>query len=101
MCVSLEMCRVCPDLSLVRGVLAPLSSLPRPPCPALVLVDGLCEAEQHRPDSGHTLASFLTRHMASLPPWLRLVTTSRYNISLCDQANIIRWTRKYAKKNSK
>lgn len=84
------MCRVCPDLSLVRGVLAPLSSLAPPPGPALVLVDGLCEAEQHRPDTGDTLASLLTRHRASLPPWLRLVTTSRYNISLGHQADIIR-----------
>ena len=83
------MCRMSPEVSLVRGILSPLASLPPPLSPALVLVDGLCEAEQHRADSGLTLASLLTRHLASLPPWLRLVTTSRYNIGL--GVNIIRW----------
>ena len=92
------MCRVSPEVSLVRGILSPLASLPPPLSPALVLVDALCEAEQHRADSGLTLASFLTRHLASLPPWLRLVTTSRYNISLGDRVNIIR--RKYVPRKS-
>ncbi len=43
----------------------------------VVLVDGLCEAECHRTDSGETLASFLTQHFRELPPWLRIVCTVR------------------------
>ena len=86
---SLEMCRLNPDLSLLRGILEPLASLPEPGL-CLVLVDGLCEAELHRADSGLSLASLLTRHLTSLPPWLRLVTTSRSNINLGDQVNIVR-----------
>ena len=45
--ISLDTCRQCPELSLLHGVIAPLASL-HLTAPALVLVDGLCEAEQHR-----------------------------------------------------
>ena len=84
------MCRLNPDQSLLRGILQPLASIPEPGL-CLVLVDGLCEAEQHRADSGLSLASLLIKHLTSLPSWLRLVTTSRHNISLGDLGvNIIR-----------
>jgi len=68
----------------VTGVLDPLARLTStgaltlpPPGWALLVVDALCEAEQHRPDYGHTLASFLSEHQSRLPAWLRLVVTAR------------------------
>ena len=70
-------CTAQPGRALRCAVLSPLSSLPPPPSPCLLLLDGLCEAEQHRPDYGDTLASFILSHLHLFPPWLRLVTTTR------------------------
>ena len=70
-------CAAQPDTVLRSAVLQPLASLPQPPGHCLVLLDGLCEAEQHRPDYGDTVASFLLSHLHLFPPWLRLVLTSR------------------------
>ena len=70
-----------PDQALNRGILEPLSSLRRvgkiPGDNYLVLVDALCEAEYHRPDKGHSLASFLAAHLPNFPPWLNLIVTVR------------------------
>ena len=41
------------------------------------LIDGLCEAEIHRPDYGDTLATFLCKHLLNFPPWLKIVCTVR------------------------
>ena len=38
----------------------------------LVVIDGLCEAEVHRPDHGNTIASFLAKHLAKFPEWLKV-----------------------------
>ena len=46
----------------------------------LVLVDGLDEAEQHRPDYGPTIASFLATNLHTFPPWLRIVATTRSGV---------------------
>lgn len=43
----------------------------------IVLVDGLNEAEFHRPDYGDTLTSFLSRNIHKFPPWLKVITTVR------------------------
>ena len=60
-------------LHLTQAILEPLSSLaPAPASMLIILVDGLCEAEHHRPDYGHTLASFLAAHALSFPPWLKV-----------------------------
>ena len=79
--VSLASCRANPSRALVQGVLQPLTRLHSPgqlpSSPLLLLVDGLCEAEQHRPDTGPSLLDFLASHLPLLPPWLRLVATSR------------------------
>ena len=40
-------------------------------------MDGLCEAEQHRPDYGDTLATFLAKHYHLFPSWLKIVCTLR------------------------
>ena len=49
----------------------------------LVVVDGLCEAEQHRPDHGDTIASFLAKHLHLFPPCLKLICTVRSAYTLC------------------
>ena len=36
------------------------------------MIDGLCEAEVHRPDHGNTIASFLAKHLAKFPEWLKV-----------------------------
>ena len=69
-------------MHLPQAILEPLSSLaPAPASMLIILVDGLCEAEHHRPDYGHTLASFLATHAHSFPPWLKIVATVRSSSS--------------------
>ena len=75
-------CIADPDGAWRRGVMEPLSSLRRVGKVgggerAVILVDALCEAEYHRPDHGHTLASFLARHAHALPHFLKFVLTVR------------------------
>ena len=41
------------------------------------MIDGLCAAELHRPDHGHTLCSFLAKHLLDFPEWLKIVCTVR------------------------
>jgi hypothetical protein len=72
-----------PETALLDGILRPLAALQRAgrltavaPA-ALILLDGLCEAELHRPDYGDTIAGFLARHLDSFPPWLKVVCTVR------------------------
>lgn len=43
----------------------------------IVLIDGLNEAEFHRPDYGDTLTSFLSRNIQKFPSWLKVITTVR------------------------
>ena len=92
--LSLRSCRADPDLALQRGLLQPLRDLGPGGDLCWLLVDGLCEAEQHRPDHGPTLASFLARHLHTFPPWLRLVVTLRTGTSLhldTDSVSIVRY----------
>lgn len=49
----------------------------------VILIDAVCEAEYHRPDRGDTIASFLTRHAASFPSWLKIVCTVRTQLQDC------------------
>lgn len=46
----------------------------------IILIDGLNEAEFHKPDYGDTIASFITKIIAKFPPWLKLVVTVRVNL---------------------
>jgi hypothetical protein len=71
-----------PESALLEGILGPLAALQRAgrlpsSTPALILLDGLCEAELHRPDYGDTIAGFLARHLDSFPAWLKVVCTIR------------------------
>lgn len=46
----------------------------------IILVDGLNEAEFHKPDYGDTIASFITKIISKFPIWLKLVVTVRVNL---------------------
>ena len=79
--LSLAGCVSDPARALIEGILEPLANLRRlgrltgQTC--IILIDGLCEAEIHRPDYGDTLATFLCKHLLSFPPWLKIVCTVR------------------------
>ncbi|XP_069358000.1 protein TANC2 isoform X3 [Maniola hyperantus] len=80
-CLSLKECIADPDLAFMRGIIEPLIVLRRngsiDSTNSIILVDGLCEAEYHRPDHGYTIASFLARHVPEMPSWLKVVATIR------------------------
>nr|NVI77197.1 rolling pebbles [Cucujiformia] len=79
--LSLKECIANPDVALTRGILEPLASLRRigkiDNVNCAILVDGLCEAEYHRPDHGDTITLFLVKHMPSFPSWLKVIATIR------------------------
>ncbi|KAJ8723512.1 hypothetical protein PYW08_003424 [Mythimna loreyi] len=80
-CLSLKECIADPDLAFMRGIIEPLIILRRSgsidSSNSIILVDGLCEAEYHRPDHGYTIASFLARHVPEMPSWLKVIATVR------------------------
>ncbi|KAM3597287.1 uncharacterized protein V6R79_002587 [Siganus canaliculatus] len=81
--LSLRSCIQDPSSALQRGILEPLDALYRERklhiegAGLIVLIDGLNEAEFHRPDYGDTLTSFLTRNIQKFPLWLKVITTVR------------------------
>uniref|UniRef100_A0A8C5PNU2 Tetratricopeptide repeat, ankyrin repeat and coiled-coil containing 1 n=1 Tax=Leptobrachium leishanense TaxID=445787 RepID=A0A8C5PNU2_9ANUR len=81
--LSLRSCVQDPLSAFRRGVLEPLSSLRRerkiPEEEFIILVDGLNEAEFHKPDYGDTIASFISKIIASFPPWIKIIVTIRTN----------------------
>lgn len=46
----------------------------------IILVDGLNEAEFHKPDYGDTISSFITKIISKFPIWLKLIVTVRVNL---------------------
>uniref|UniRef100_A0AAQ4PP75 Tetratricopeptide repeat, ankyrin repeat and coiled-coil containing 1b n=1 Tax=Gasterosteus aculeatus aculeatus TaxID=481459 RepID=A0AAQ4PP75_GASAC len=82
--LSLRSCVQDPLAAFRRGVLEPLTSLRKerriPEEDHLILIDGLNEAEFHKPDYGDTIASFVTKIIAKFPSWLKLVVTVRVNL---------------------
>ncbi|XP_068192323.1 protein TANC2 isoform X2 [Antennarius striatus] len=81
--LSLRSCIQDPSSALQRGILEPLDALYRERklhvdrTGLIVLIDGLNEAEFHRPDYGDTLTSFLSRNIQNFPSWLKVITTVR------------------------
>ncbi|XP_053707426.1 protein TANC2 isoform X1 [Synchiropus splendidus] len=81
--LSLRSCIQDPSAALERGILEPLEGLCRDRkihvegAGLILLIDGLNEAEFHRPDYGDTLTSFLSRNIQKFPPWLKVITTVR------------------------
>ncbi|NXN39817.1 TANC1 protein, partial [Rhinoptilus africanus] len=81
--LSLRSCVQDPAAAFKRGVLEPLSNLRKeqkiPEEDYIILVDGLNDAEFHKPDYGDTLSVFLTNIICKFPPWLKLIVTVRTN----------------------
>ncbi|NWY71914.1 TANC1 protein, partial [Erithacus rubecula] len=81
--LSLRSCLQDPAAAFARGVLEPLASLRReqkiPEEDYIILVDGLNDAEFHKPDYGDTISSFITSIIYKFPPWLKLIVTVRTN----------------------
>nr|XP_057934103.1 protein TANC2 isoform X3 [Doryrhamphus excisus] len=80
--LSLRSCVQDPLASFRRGVLEPLDALYKERKinseeDLIVLIDGLNEAEFHKPDYGDTIVSFLCKTINKFPPWLKLVVTVR------------------------
>ncbi|XP_019118343.2 protein TANC2 isoform X1 [Larimichthys crocea] len=80
--LSLRSCVQDPLASFRRGVLEPLDALYKERKISseedlIILIDGLNEAEFHKPDYGDTIVSFLTKTINKFPPWLKLVVTVR------------------------
>ncbi|XP_049977948.1 protein TANC1 [Alexandromys fortis] len=81
--LSLRSCVQDPVAAFKRGVLEPLTSLRHeqkiPEEEYIILIDGLNEAEFHKPDYGDTLSSFITKIIPKFPTWLKLIVTVRAN----------------------
>uniref|UniRef100_A0A8C4IED3 Tetratricopeptide repeat, ankyrin repeat and coiled-coil containing 2a n=1 Tax=Dicentrarchus labrax TaxID=13489 RepID=A0A8C4IED3_DICLA len=79
--LSLRSCIQDPSSALQRGILEPLDALYRERklhvdgAGLIILIDGLDEAEFHRPDYGDTLTSFLSQNVQKFPSWLKVITT--------------------------
>ncbi|XP_061697711.1 protein TANC1 isoform X2 [Syngnathoides biaculeatus] len=82
--LSLRSCVQDPMAAFRRGVLEPLANLRKehkiPEENLIILIDGLNEAEFHKPDYGDTIASFITKIVTKFPSWLKLVVTVRVNL---------------------
>uniref|UniRef100_A0A3B3SNT8 Tetratricopeptide repeat, ankyrin repeat and coiled-coil containing 1 n=1 Tax=Paramormyrops kingsleyae TaxID=1676925 RepID=A0A3B3SNT8_9TELE len=82
--LSLRSCVQDPSAAFRRGVLEPLVSLREerktPEEDHVILIDGLNEAEFHKPDYGDTISSFLIRIIPRFPVWLKLIVTVRVNL---------------------
>ncbi|XP_039266848.2 protein TANC2-like isoform X1 [Styela clava] len=79
--LSLRNCIQNPGHALVKAVLEPLAALRQarklPRINLIILLDGLGEAEQHRPDHGYSIFTFLHRYLPDFPDFLKLVVTCR------------------------
>ncbi|KAM9486767.1 protein TANC1 isoform 2-T2 [Clarias gariepinus] len=82
--LSLRSCVQDPMAAFRRGVLEPLINLRKekkiPEEDYLILIDGLNEAEFHKPDYGDTVASFITKSFSKFPSWLKLIVTVRTSL---------------------
>nr|XP_015214202.1 PREDICTED: protein TANC1 isoform X3 [Lepisosteus oculatus] len=82
--LSLRSCVQDPMAAFRRGVLEPLVNLRKerkiPEEDHIILIDGLNEAEFHKPDYGDTIASFITKIISKFPVWLKLIVTVRVNL---------------------
>lgn len=48
----------------------------------IILIDGLNEAEFHKPDYGDTIVSFLSKMIGKFPRWLKLIVTVRTTLQV-------------------
>ncbi|XP_046809303.1 protein TANC2 isoform X3 [Lucilia cuprina] len=79
--LSVKECIADAERVMRMAILEPLTFLKRsgkiPTKTCVILVDALCEAEYHRPDHGHTIATFLAKMTQYFPSWLKVVATVR------------------------
>lgn len=79
--LSVRECIADPERAMKMGILEPLMQLKKTGQIAskscVLLIDGLCEAEYHRPDQGDTIGSFLARMVTYFPAWLKIIATVR------------------------
>ncbi|XP_058140481.1 protein TANC2 isoform X8 [Dasypus novemcinctus] len=82
--LSLRSCVQDPMASFRKGVLEPLENLHKerkiPDEDFIILIDGLNEAEFHKPDYGDTIVSFLSKMIGKFPSWLKLIVTVRTSL---------------------
>uniref|UniRef100_A0AAR2K537 Tetratricopeptide repeat, ankyrin repeat and coiled-coil containing 2a n=1 Tax=Pygocentrus nattereri TaxID=42514 RepID=A0AAR2K537_PYGNA len=83
--LSLRSCVQEPMTAFRKGLLEPLHLLHRERKVAcdedlIILIDGLNEAEFHKPDYGDTIVSFLCKSIERFPPWLKLMVTVRTSL---------------------
>uniref|UniRef100_A0A8C1J6Y7 Tetratricopeptide repeat, ankyrin repeat and coiled-coil containing 2 n=1 Tax=Cyprinus carpio TaxID=7962 RepID=A0A8C1J6Y7_CYPCA len=83
--LSLRSCVQDPPTAFRRGVLEPLDTLYKerkitPDEDLIILIDGLNEAEFHKPDYGDTIVSFLCKTIKKFPAWLKLLVTVRTSL---------------------
>ncbi|XP_041117966.1 protein TANC1-like isoform X2 [Polyodon spathula] len=82
--LSLRSCVQDPVAAFRRGILEPLVNLRKerkvPEEDHIILIDGLNEAEFHKPDYGDTIASFISKIISKFPSWLKLIVTVRVNL---------------------
>ncbi|MEB3258993.1 MAG: WD40 repeat domain-containing protein, partial [Cyanobacteriota bacterium] len=78
---SLNRAEAEPLLAFQQAVVAPLDKIPAPATRRLLVIDALDEALDHRPGSGDgtrtTIVELLAKEARNLPPWLRVLATSR------------------------
>ncbi|XP_061604448.1 protein TANC2 isoform X2 [Phyllopteryx taeniolatus] len=83
--LGLRSCIQDPSSAFQKGILEPLDALYKERrlhvegAGIILLIDGLNEAEFHRPDYGDTLTSFLSRNIHKFPPWFKIIATVRTN----------------------
>jgi hypothetical protein len=98
--LSLKQCIKDPSYSFLKGVLEPLDQLKQlgkvDPDTCILCVDGLNEAEFHKPDYGDTIASFIVRHIDKFPKWLKLVLSVHTN--MLEITNLLPFPRIYIDK---
>lgn len=83
--LTMEECLANPDDSFIMGIIEPLRSLHGQESigtvDCVILIDGLCDSELHRPDQGDTIGSFVSKHLETFPPWLKIVCTVRSSMT--------------------
>ncbi|XP_059822477.1 protein TANC1 isoform X2 [Hypanus sabinus] len=82
--LSLRSCVQDPIAAFQRGILDPLENLMKEKKISaeeyIILIDGLNEAEFHKPDYGDTITSFIIKIISKFPSWLKLIVTVRTNL---------------------
>lgn len=93
--LSIKECIADPQRALKMGILEPLDLLKKQgkilSRHCVILIDGLCESEYHRPDYGDTITSFLATMIHCFPTWLKIIATVRSH--MLDYTNTLPFTK--------